>query len=77
LRLIVSEDIKKLWQVLNPERKVAIQFGDFVRGMLSVAEDSELRKIMSLDRPNRFQLLSLVIDSVRSRFVCPTSSSSA
>ena len=55
--------------MLNPERKVAIQFGDFVRGMLSVAEDSELRKIMSLDRPNRFQLLSLVIDSVRSRFV--------
>jgi hypothetical protein len=66
-----------VWRVLNPEGKDAIVFADFVRGMLRIAEDPELKHVMPLDRPNRFQLLSLVIDAVRQMQPPPASSTTA
>ena len=33
-----------MWRVLNPEGKDAIVFADFVRGMLRIAEDPELKQ---------------------------------
>ena len=57
------EEVRKLWDVLNPAGKDWIPFSDFVEGMVKVKRDPELSQIIPLDVPNRFQLLSLLIDS--------------
>ena len=56
-------DIKKVWAVLNPKGQPWIPFERYVKGMLTVKADPELAKIIPMDVPNRFQLLSLLIDS--------------
>jgi hypothetical protein len=58
-----TEDVGKVWEVLNPEGKDWIPFSEFVAGMIIVKRDEELSNIMPMDVPNRFQLLSLLIDS--------------
>ena len=56
-------DIRKVWEVLNPEGLDWIPFETYVKGMLKVKEDPELAGVVPTDVPNRFQLLSLLIDS--------------
>jgi Ca2+-binding EF-hand superfamily protein len=60
---IEHEDVVKLWAVLNEEGKEWIPFMDFAHGMVKVQKDPELSRLIPLDLPNRFQLLSLLIDS--------------
>jgi len=60
---ITPADVQKVWEVLNPEGDEWIPFEKYVRGMLKVKEDPELAALVPTDVPNRFQLLSLVIDS--------------
>ena len=60
---VQPEDIRKVWAVLNPEGKDWIPFGEYVQGMILVKQDPELSKVVPMDVPNRFQLLSLLIDS--------------
>ena len=54
-------DIKKIWDVLNPECKSWIPFSEYVQGMIEVKRDPELSTLIPMDVPNRFQLLSLLI----------------
>ena len=60
---VAPEDIKKVWDVLNPDGKDWIPFSDFVAGMITIKRDPALSGIIPMDVPNRFQLLSLLIDS--------------
>ena len=39
------------------------QYSEFVRGMINVKRDPELSKVVPMDVPNRFMLLSLLIDT--------------
>jgi Ca2+-binding EF-hand superfamily protein len=57
------EDVGKVWEVLNPEGKDWIDFAEYVAGMLKLRDLPELRGIVPIDIPNRFELLSLLIDS--------------
>jgi hypothetical protein len=58
-----AEDVGKVWAVLNPEGKDWINFSEYVVGMLKVKEIPELHGIVPMEKPNRFELLSLLIDS--------------
>lgn len=60
---VAVEDIHKVWAVLNPEGKDWIPFSEYVAGMIVVKRDRELSKVVPMDVPNRFQLLSLLIDT--------------
>ena len=60
---VSTEDIEKVWAVLNPDGKDWIPFSEYVAGMIKVKRDPELSGIIPMDVPNRFQLLSLLIDS--------------
>ena len=57
------EDVRRVWDVLNPEGKDWIPFSEYVAGMIQVKRDRELSKLVPMDVPNRFQLLSLLIDT--------------
>jgi hypothetical protein len=57
-------DIVQVWKVLNPEGKDWIAYAEFVKGMISVKRDhKELSRSVPMDVPNRFMLLSLLIDT--------------
>ena len=60
---VSPDQIKRLWDVLNPDGQQMITFEEFVRGMIQVKRDPQLNATFSIDTPNRFELLSLVIDS--------------
>ncbi len=60
---VKPEDIRKVWDVLNPEGKDWIPFSEYVAGMIEVKRNRELSKLVPMDVPNRFQLLSLLIDT--------------
>ena len=60
---ISPADIRRVWDVLNPDGSEWIPFETYVKGMLKVKADPELATLVPMDVPNRFQLLSLVIDS--------------
>jgi Ca2+-binding EF-hand superfamily protein len=52
-------DVKRVWDVLNPDGSEWIPFETYVKGMLKVKSDPELATLVPMDVPNRFQLLSL------------------
>ena len=60
---IKVEDIKKVWDVLNPDAKEWIPFSEYAKGMVLVKRDPVLCSLVPMDVPNRFQLLSLLIDT--------------
>ena len=60
---IEHADVVRVWAVLNPEDKPWIPYGDFVKGMIKTKKDPELSELIPLDIPNRFMLLSLLIDT--------------
>ena len=49
--------------MLNPDAKPDIDYAQFVKGMVQVKADPELSELVPMDVPNRFMLLSLLIDS--------------
>jgi hypothetical protein len=60
---ITKDDVQRLWDLVNPDGKENIGFAEFVKGMVQVEHDPELKPKFSIEIPNRFELLSLVIDS--------------
>ena len=56
-------DIARVWRVLNPEGKTDIDYAEFVNGMIKVKRDPDLSSVIPMDVPNRFMLLSLLIDT--------------
>lgn len=64
----ISADVaKQLWAVLNPNQQEFIGFADFAKGMIKAREQPELKAAIPFDAPNRFELLSLVVDSPTSQ----------
>jgi hypothetical protein len=60
---VTAEEVGRVWDVLNPAGDSHITFPQFVEGMLRLKEMPELKNIVPMDVPNRFELLSLLIDS--------------
>ena len=60
---VSMKDIARVWRVLNPENKLEINYGEFVQGMIKVKRDPILSTVVPMDVPNRFMLLSLLIDT--------------
>eukprot|EP01043_Picozoa_sp_COSAG02_P038526 COSAG02_NODE_2978_length_7629_cov_3.880478_6_plen_589_part_00 len=60
---LTPEDIQSFWNVLCPEGELKIGFAQFVTGMVEAEKIPSLRSKFSINIPNRFELLSLVIDS--------------
>ena len=58
-----KDDIQRFWDVLCPEGQATINFAEFVKGMVEAEKITDLRSMFSIDMPNRFELLSLIIDS--------------
>jgi hypothetical protein len=48
-----GQDVARVWEVLNPEKKSWIPFAEFVAGMIKVKRDPELSAILPMDVPNR------------------------
>lgn len=55
-------DIEYVWQTLNPEQKKSLTWGDFLAGMGRVHNDPRAAAVMNHDVPNKFALISLLID---------------
>lgn len=64
---MTHEDIEYLWDVINPDEKDFIEFFEFVKGMVKVRSDTRLEGKISLTEPNKWELLSLIIDTPVSR----------
>lgn len=60
---LTQDDLQSFWNVLCPEGELKIDFPQFVAGMVEAERDASLRSKFSINIPNRFELLSLVIDS--------------
>eukprot|EP01052_Picozoa_sp_SAG31_P035788 SAG31_NODE_4365_length_3307_cov_10.960723_2_plen_192_part_00 len=62
-------DIDRLWAILNPENKAVIGFLEFLHGVAALhrsataTNDLKLADMMKFDEPNRWALLSLLIDT--------------
>jgi hypothetical protein len=60
----ISPDIlKQLWTVLNPSQAESIGFQEFAKGMVEARKLPQLKAAIPFDAPNRFELLSLVVDT--------------
>ena len=55
--------IRQIWTKLNPEGSDWIAFEQYCKGMSHVRADPALQGIIPMDVPQRFQLLSLLVDS--------------
>ena len=55
-------DVDELWALLDPERKGEVRWFDFLRSMTLAEEQPVVSRLLSLDKPNRWELISLLID---------------
>lgn len=55
-------DMQHVWDTLNPAGKKVLSWGDFLRGMGLVHKDARAAAVMNKDSPNKFALVSLLID---------------
>lgn len=59
---LTDDDMNHVWETLNYETKGFLTWGAFLRGMGKVHEDPRATNIMNKDSPNKFELVSLLID---------------
>lgn len=59
---VADADIEHVWVTLNPEGKNMLTWGDFLNGMGRVHRDPRAAAVMNRDTPNKFALISLLID---------------
>ena len=59
---ITDADIGHVWDTLNPEGKKVLTWGDFLVGMGCVHTDPRAAAVMNKNAPNKFALISLLID---------------
>lgn len=59
---ITDTDIDHVWVTLNPEGKDMLTWRDFLAGMSRVHRDPRAAAVMNRDTPNKFALVSLLID---------------
>lgn len=57
-----SSEMNKLWELLDPEGKGRVGWFDFLRAMTLVEERPELKRLLAVHKPNRWALISLLID---------------
>ena len=60
---ITHDDLMELWRVLNPLGDEWITFAAYAEGMVRTQQIPELQRMVPVELPNRFALLSLLIDS--------------
>lgn len=60
---ISPEDLSAVWRLLNPLAKEWVTFAAYAEGMVRVQQDPDLHTKVPMHLPNRFALLSLIIDS--------------
>lgn len=60
---VEHDDVVRVWGVLNPQNKPWISYSEFVQGMIETRKNKELAELVPMDVPNRFMLLSLLIDT--------------
>lgn len=57
------EDMLYLWQVLNPQGLKSLTFNDFLHGMKFVKADERCASWIDVNKPNKWEVLSLIIDT--------------
>jgi hypothetical protein len=57
------EDMLYLWSVLNPEGLDSLSFNDFLHGMKAVKGDDRCSGWIDINKPNKWEILSLIIDT--------------
>lgn len=60
---LTHEDMTYLWGVLNPNGKKTLSFTDFLHGMKAVKGDERCSSWIDVNKPNKWEILSLIIDT--------------
>jgi hypothetical protein len=60
------EDIDYLWSVLSPDGKTSLSFKEYLHGMNFVNHDKRCSGWIDVAKPNKWELLSLLIDTPHS-----------
>lgn len=60
---ISQDDLAEVWRVLNPLAEEWITFAAYAEGIIRIQQEPGLQRKVPMDLPNRFALLSLLIDS--------------
>ena len=60
---LTHEDMEYLWGVLNPDGHKELTFNLFLKGMKSVKKDSKCSTWIDINKPNKWEILSLIIDT--------------
>ena len=60
---IDQQDIDHLWNIMNPEAKDFLTWEQFLAGLKWVREDERASQIMDLGASNKWELISLLIDT--------------
>lgn len=55
-------EVNALWEMLDPEGKGQVAWFDFLRAMAQVEDRPELKRLLAVDKPNRWALTSLLLD---------------
>ena len=60
---LTHEDMLYLWQVLNPNGLKSLTFNDFLFGMKAVKANERCSTWIDINKPNRWEILSLIVDT--------------
>eukprot|EP01048_Picozoa_sp_COSAG05_P024292 COSAG05_NODE_5649_length_1122_cov_1.413490_1_plen_335_part_10 len=61
------DDIVYLWSVLNPHKDEGLTFAGWLEGMAQVVKDPRCKDYIDFAKPNRWELLSLIVDTPHSQ----------
>ena len=61
---VSQDDVAYVWALLNPDGRASVGWGDFLCGMDAVMGDERAASILHLDQPNKWSLISLLVDTV-------------
>ena len=64
---LTHEDIMYLWGVLNRHNQDGLNFHEWLEGMAFVAKDSRCKDYIDFAKPNKWELLSLIVDTPHSQ----------
>ena len=57
------EAMKHVWATLNPKGLSELTFTDFLHGMRKCQDDETIGDFMDISKPNKWELLSLLVDT--------------
>ncbi len=56
------EEMNELWELLDPQRKGQVGWFDFLQAMAQLDDRPEVKQLLAVDKPNRWALISLLLD---------------